>query len=66
MNECDPTLIHPRVDTGVDDCDPRVIITLGPPAEIHQILGLPAVGLLCVPPNIVTPEIICLIHSESY
>ena len=47
MNECDP-----RVDNGVDnECNSRVIITLGPPAD-HQTLGLPAMGLLHIPPDI--------------
>ena len=52
MNECDP-----RVDNGVDnECNSRVIITLGPPAD-HQTLGLPAMGLLHIPPDITPPSV---------
>lgn len=52
MNECDP-----RVDNGVDnECNSRVIITLGPPAD-HQTLGLPAMGLRHIPPDITPPSV---------
>ena len=40
-----------------DEYDPGVIITLGPPADIHGILGLPAVRLLRIPPGITPPSV---------
>ena len=39
------------------DYDPGVIIILGPPADIHAILGLPAVRAIHIPPGINPPSV---------
>ena len=38
-------------DTGRDYFNLRVVITLGDPADVHAILGLPSVATLCIPPK---------------
>ena len=67
MNEDDEG--DPGVDNGVDnegdsESDPGVIITLGPPAVIHQVLGqLPAV--LVIPPEINPPPSVPLQQGKT-
>ena len=40
-----------------NEYDPGVIITLGPPADVHAVLGLPAGRLLHIPPGITPPTV---------
>ena len=56
MKECDLRL---------EDDDPGAIITLSPPAVIHQVLGLlPAV--LTIPPDINPPPAVPLQTSNMF
>ena len=41
----------------MDEGDPGVIITLGPPADVHAVLGLRAVGMLRIPPGVTPPTV---------
>ena len=42
---------------GKEAADPAVVITLGPVADVHAILGLPVVGALQFPHGITPPPV---------
>ena len=46
-----------QVNVDHEEYDPGVVITLGTPDDIHNILALPAVRLLHVPPAITPPAV---------